>query len=141
MAVRIKQWLGSVETLLALGAGWVLVFAVPFRVTAGWLGGTAAPSQRRASAQHETDRARYVARHVARLARRVPWRATCLVQAVAGYLLLKRRGIAATIRFGVNKSDAGLAAHAWLIVGDQIVLGGEAAPDFRPLADLGGRAS
>jgi hypothetical protein len=75
------------------------------------------------------------------LALRVPWRTTCLVQAVAGYLLLKRRGIAATIRFGVTKNEDGLAAHAWLIVGDQTVLGGEVAPGFKPLADLGGSAS
>jgi len=80
-----------------------------------------------------------VARRVARLARRVPWRATCLVQALAGWLLLKRRGIVATIRFGVAKSEAGLAAHAWLVVGSEIVLGGEAAPDFKALADLGGK--
>ncbi len=53
--------------------------------------------------------------------------------------MLKRRGIAATIRFGVTKHEDGLAAHAWLIVGDQTVLGGEIAPGFQPLADLGGR--
>jgi hypothetical protein len=58
------------------------------------------------------------------------------VQALAGSLLLKRRGITAVVRFGVTTQKTGLAAHAWLIVGGQTVLGGEAAADFVPLADL-----
>jgi len=135
----LRRQAGYVETIAALAVAWVLVFVVPFRKTAVWLGGVAAPAQERATDSLQVQRARFVARRVARLARHTPWRMTCLVQAIAGSLLLRRRGIATIIRFGVAHSEAGLSAHAWLIVGDQILLGGEAASDFQPLADMGER--
>ncbi|MGB8600670.1 MAG: lasso peptide biosynthesis B2 protein [Rhizomicrobium sp.] len=126
------------ETLLALALAWVLVFAVPFRRTAAWLGQAGAPGSAAAAiAPDQLLRARSVCRRAARLAPRVPWRTSCLVQAVAGCLLLRRRGIAATIRLGVKKGDGALSAHAWLMVGGQTVLGGDAAEGFTPLADIG----
>jgi hypothetical protein len=36
--------------------------------------------------------------------------------------------------YGVARSPEGeLHAHAWLTVGNRVVLGGEAAPDFTPI--------
>lgn len=140
MIAGIRHWLYLGEIVLALLVGRFLVFALPFHLVAGWLGGTTAPADKDPPGIIALQRATAVARQVARLARRVPWRTTCLVQAFAGWLLLKRRHITATIRFGVAKSDTGLTAHAWLMVGSEIVLGGEIAPDFKALADLGGRS-
>ena len=137
----LRRQAGLVETFAALAVAWVLVFVVPFRQTTVWLGGMTAPTQQRTTDTRNIQQARFIARRVARLARYVPWRTTCLVQAIAGRLLLRRRGIAATIRFGVAHGEAGLSAHAWLIVGDQILLGGAVASDFQPLADLGERTT
>ena len=68
-------------------------------------------------------------------ARRVPWRADCLIQALAGEHWLRRRGIASQIVIGVkNDGPAPLDAHAWLEAGDRIVIGGEIAA-YIPLAD------
>lgn len=53
----------------------------------------------------------------------------CLVQALAALWALDRRGIASRIVFGVKKDD-GLRAHAWLAVGDTIVLGREGSEAF-----------
>ncbi len=136
MTVRIRYWLGAVETVLALGIAWLLVFVVPFQWTARRFGGAAAPSSRTMPSEKRIANARYLARRLERIAARVPWRTTCLVRALAGSLLLWRRGTPATIRFGVNRADAGFSAHAWLLVGDTIVLGGENAPNFQPLADI-----
>lgn len=57
-------------------------------------------------------------------ARRIP-HATCLTQALAGKILLGWRGKRSTIRIGVRPDgEGGLDAHAWLLSGEAIVLGG-----------------
>ena len=72
---------------------------------------------------------------IPRVALRVPWRADCLVQALAGERWLRRRGIASQVVIGVKKDGpVPLDAHAWLEAGDRIVTGGEIA-GFVPLAD------
>lgn len=72
-------------------------------------------------------------RHTARL---VP-QASCLTQGLVLQTLLHRRGVASELKVGVRRDGPGeLAAHAWVVVGDRVVLGGNArdlAP-FSPIA-------
>lgn len=76
-----------------------------------------------------------VAFAIPRIAQRVPWRADCLIQALAGERWLRRRGICAQVVIGVKKGGlVPLDAHAWLEAGDRIVTGGDVA-SFKPLAD------
>ena len=56
---------------------------------------------------------------------RVPWRSDCLVQALAAQHWLARRGYGSTIHIGVKASEAPIDAHAWLKVGDRILIGGD----------------
>ncbi len=92
-----------------------------------------APIARLSSAQAQL--VEQVAFAIPRVAHRVPWRADCLVQALAGERWLRRRGVAAQIVIGVRKDDLGaLDAHAWLEAGGHVVTGGDIAP-FVPLAD------
>lgn len=68
-------------------------------------------------------------------AARVPWKATCLVQALAAQRWLAAHGIASTLKLGARRSDAtGLDAHAWLEAGGRVVVGGDIAgyQPFRP---------
>ncbi len=52
---------------------------------------------------------------------------TCLTQALAGLLLLRRRGYPAVLRMGVMKrEDGALQAHAWLVNEGKVVIGGKA---------------
>lgn len=52
----------------------------------------------------------------------------CLVQALVARRLLARRGIPATLRIGVARSDSGaLLAHAWLEHEGEIIIGGRTA--------------
>ncbi|MCC6190076.1 MAG: lasso peptide biosynthesis B2 protein [Anaerolineales bacterium] len=61
-------------------------------------------------------------------------RATCLTQALAGQALLARYGHAAQLRLGVAKAErGGLEAHAWLICGHQILIGGREVERYAPL--------
>ena len=63
---------------------------------------------------------------VPRVAARVPWRADCLVQALAAQRWLRRKGIPTTLHVGVPKEiPSEFEAHAWLIQGDTIVTGGD----------------
>jgi hypothetical protein len=51
--------------------------------------------------------------------------ATCLAQALAAQRLLGRSGHHASVRIGVTKDDQlGFQAHAWVVCGEQVVIGG-----------------
>ncbi|TIL65439.1 MAG: lasso peptide biosynthesis B2 protein [Mesorhizobium sp.] len=79
---------------------------------------------------------RRVAWGVAAAARLVP-HASCLTQALSGQYLLARQGNASRIRIGIAQdTGAELKAHAWLMSGNQIVLGGSLA-GFAHLVDHG----
>lgn len=63
---------------------------------------------------------------VPRVASRVPWRADCLVQALAAERWLKASGVPSRLFVGVRKHGAlAMEAHAWLIAGDRMVTGGD----------------
>jgi len=65
-----------------------------------------------------------VAYFVPRVARRMPFRSDCLVQAFAARRWLERAGIASELHIGSRKTAPdGLEAHAWLVCGDIVVTG------------------
>ena len=80
--------------------------------------------------------AELVSRAVGRAAGQVPFRAVCLQQAFAAFLMLRRRGLAATVHLGLMRQDgsAGLQAHAWSLSGATPVTGVAAARGFTPIA-------
>lgn len=136
----MRDVLLKLETALALGLAWLLVFALPLRHTHRLFGKAGMPAAAVATAPepHQMARAMAMARRLRLVARRLPWNSTCLVRAVAGALLLARRRIhGARIRFGVRKQDGALAAHAWLLLGETTLIGGEEAAGYVPIADLG----
>ena len=70
-----------------------------------------------------------VAFAVPRMGSRVPWRADCLVQAMAAQRWLKSAGLRSEIFIGArNDGEDGMAAHAWLKVGAEMVTGGDISP-------------
>jgi hypothetical protein len=55
----------------------------------------------------------------------------CFPQTLAAYVMLRRRGVASTMVYGVARSPQGeLIAHTWLLVGDRSVVGGEGSAGF-----------
>ncbi len=79
-----------------------------------------------------------VASAVARVARFVPG-ASCLTQAVAARKILALNGHTSLIRIGVKPDERRrFLAHAWVIVEDKIVLGGDehSLADFSVLTEL-----
>ena len=74
------------------------------------------------------------ARAVRRASRFVPG-SSCLPQAIAAQCLLRREGWTSQIVFGVARDkDGDLDAHAWLSNDGRIVVGGEPADRYTPLA-------
>jgi hypothetical protein len=68
------------------------------------------------------------------VARNSPIAFVCFPQTLAGYTMLRLRGIQTTMVYGVAQSlDRGLIAHTWLSVGDQVILGGEGADGFNAI--------
>ena len=121
------------EWLLFWRAWWLLLAVdlglrlLPFRRLQSWLGtaaaaspGTGPPAAARsaAAASHppaETERLiRQTQAAVERAIRNHLYPMTCLRRALALQRLLARQGIAAALRFGVQRQADGITAHAWL---------------------------
>jgi hypothetical protein len=85
----------------------------------------------------DAHRAVAVGRAVRRAAQRLPWRPTCLPQALAARRMLGRRDVAAAVHLGVR--DAGVdAAHAWVTAGGRVVVGAAQHRRFTPVATFPG---
>ena len=72
---------------------------------------------------------------VTRVARALPWRPTCLRQALAVQRMLHRRNIPCRLRLGVTHPSIG-TAHAWVTVGDHPVVGRSGIERVTPLASF-----
>lgn len=67
-------------------------------------------------------------------ARRARFRAVCIERGLAAQAMLRRRGIATTLHYGVAREGTGLAAHVWVTWRGTDVVGGAEAPAFREVA-------
>lgn len=108
------------EALAHLLAARLALVLVPFPRLAGWLGRFVAPADayRAQPALPDPTQAALAAEigwAVTRAAHRAPFRAVCLPQAMAAQAMLRRRGVASVMHFGVARDPAGATvAHAWL---------------------------
>lgn len=116
------------EALAVLAVASLAIKAAPFR-RVGELA-SRRPKRERRAAPGEIARLRGAVRA---WARRTPWRAVCFQQALALQMLLRRRGVASVLHYGIAQEDA-LKAHVWLSVDGEIAIGGEEAPRFTEIA-------
>ncbi|MEE4238147.1 MAG: lasso peptide biosynthesis B2 protein [Anderseniella sp.] len=72
------------------------------------------PVQKRLDETSPSENASRIARLVGIAGYHGPYRATCLRQSLALWLLLRRRGIPAELRIGVRKETGDFDAHAWV---------------------------
>jgi hypothetical protein len=130
-----KDRLLLIEALCLLAFARLAILSVPFRRIAPLLGQTMAESP---SKDPESDvRAERISWAVQTAARHTPWESKCLAQALAGKLMLKLRGIASTLYFGVAKEgEASLSAHAWLRCGERVLTGGPVSDRFTMIASF-----
>lgn len=127
---RLARTLVTLEAFLLMLVSLVLVYLLPFRFLARWLG----PDLPVVGVTPDNfERARVVASRISWLSARLPGSWSCLVQATAGHLMLRRRGIACTLFLGAGRKESGLHAHAWLQCGPQVILGAQGIPEVRQL--------
>jgi len=128
------------EALILLCFAWLCVRLIPFRIT-GRLLGRPEPGTPLATPCAETDKTRqrqalHVKIALRSAAARLPWTSTCLMQALAGRLMLSRRGVGSRTYFGVNRDmeTGAFQAHAWLFAATTDVAGGGISDNFHPIA-------
>jgi hypothetical protein len=120
-----------VEALAMLALASALVRFAPFRRIAAL---ASRPTTRTPSEESERTVAR-TAWAIRAAARRVPFRAMCIEQGLAAQLMLRRRGAASTLHYGVSRDPArGVAAHVWVTLAGRPVVGCEEATAFREVA-------
>ena len=118
------------EALPALVLASLAVKLVPFRRLA-----SAASRRGRSDGSADPAFLRKARWSVDAWARRVPWRAVCFQKGLALHFMLRRRGIASVLHYGVAKAAAdGLKAHVWVCVEGVAVIGGEEAGGFACVA-------
>lgn len=62
-------------------------------------------------------------------------RSTCLVRALAGYILFSEYGYTTQIKIGVSNEKGQFEAHAWLEKGDCVVFGAS-EKDYKTILDM-----
>ena len=133
-ATRIKQRRSAADLLLFAEA-WLALAAVSLRlgfVPFGKVMRARAQYSFRTMSQHELARMVWA---VKAAGRRSWLRSKCIESAVALRSMLRRRGVAATLHYGIRQTAAeGLEAHVWLSVEGRTVLGGATAPLFSEVA-------
>lgn len=109
----------------------VAMTRLPARVYLRWLGRTQSGPGTAQAPQREDDAAD-IGRIVERVAARMPVRVRCLQEAIAVRMMLVRRGFSPVVHLGLNRAAEAdgeatrrLSAHAWVVVGDTVVTGGE----------------
>lgn len=116
---------------------WFALFVrlMPFqRLSAKW--GSQGQVARTDITTDQQQQAREIEWLIEALSRRMPFQATCLMQAATAKSMLKRRGVPSTVYIGVApRRDDGrnVNAHAWLQCGERIITGRAEARNFRAM--------
>ena len=133
---RARRWIAlpATEQKLLLLAGVVVahvrvtLWLLPSRISLRLVRGLAEPHASRLSIARPA--AAHVTGAIEAVSRCIP-QATCLTQAVAAQLLLRRYGYASRLCLGVTRSAQGaFSAHAWIEHEGRIVLGGAQSAGF-----------
>jgi transglutaminase superfamily protein len=125
------RWLVC-EAIAMLGLARFIVITVPFRFIAYWL------SRSPETETFDEQLLLSVRKAVTTAARNVPWNSVCLPQAIAAKAMLAMRGCGSSCHFGADIDAQGkLNAHAWLVAGGTVVVGGAGVAGVTPLARFG----
>jgi hypothetical protein len=125
-----------IEATFCLVAAQAALLILPFRSIAPYLGEYMTRSSLQTGALSE-DLIGNISWALATASRHLPWECKCLVQALAGKAMLKRRGVPSTLYLGLAKAgEAQLKAHAWLRCGERILTGWQAMGEYAEIASF-----
>ena len=131
--LTVQQWALLAEAGVFLAAGSAAVALLPFARVARMAVGR----ERRLTTPAVPARIRQLRWAIEAVARRVPFRALCFERGLAAQWMLRRRGVASTLFYGIDRARAdGLAAHVWVRTAGLDVIGCENAGDYVPVASF-----
>lgn len=127
---RVLIWGRKAEIIVLLATARAMILVLPFRWLKKTMGdvGMATDSMAEPMVPIEDPalyQARQIGRHIAQMAKRMPFKAVCLPQAMTGRWMLARRNQKSQIIIGVRRGENGnsIDLHAWLVTGEQCVTG------------------
>ena len=133
LAPAERRLLVGAATLLAMIA--LVLRLLPFRTLRRIAASLGHPPARPARRPHPS--ADRIAWAITVASRYLPGTRSCLPQALAAELLLRRHGHPATLRLGVARNDGrDLRAHAWVESEGRVVFGATQQPQYTPLPAL-----
>lgn len=136
-ALQRFRGLSASDRLLTLEAVVVLMVAaacvalVPFKTLAKF---ASQPPRGGVPGDTRSQSIQAVRNAILRSARRMPFRAKCFEQGLAAVWLLRRRGVATTLHYGMARQHGTFVAHVWVTVGERGVVGCENRHEFQELA-------
>lgn len=130
---RSARDLGAfVEAVAALLLASVSIAILPFRQLIRTI---AVPRRRPDRATLDIDQAAAeVTRAIERVARRLPLKIVCLHKGLATHWMLRRRGVATTVHYGISPANAVLKAHVWVDLGGRTIMGERESEAFARVA-------
>jgi Transglutaminase-like superfamily len=123
-----SEFLHAIKAVPWVCAARVGLWTVPFRR----LQGTVNRFARAARPRRSKPSVKQLSWSVSAASRFVP-RATCLTQAVALHILLKRAGYQSRLRIGVSSKSGEFESHAWVENHDHVVIGNAESQRFTPM--------
>lgn len=128
-----RQWSLLIEAGLLLAAASAAIALLPFARVGRLASGKNVALVPRGEAT-EIAELRWA---ITAVARRVPFRAKCFEQGMAAQWMLRRRGIASTLFYGIARDrDRPLSAHVWVRAGAFDVVGCDNIADFVTVAQF-----
>ncbi len=118
------------EVIFWLALSRIVILTVPFKWIAPVLGEHMA-STNEISSKRTRQKAIRISRAIRTISDHMPWECKCLVQAMTGKIMLRNKNVSTTLYLGVSKKENGdLNAHAWLRMGEFVILGGGELEQF-----------
>ena len=118
------------------------LLTIPFRVIAAFLGVHMEETPFQDDKPETREIILKIGQAISRADRFTPWETKCLVQAMAGKAMMRRRALESTLYLGLLKKPdlEHLEAHAWLRYGSKIVCGGKNISHYTVVSTFGRKA-
>ncbi len=118
------------ETWLVMLAARIALRLLPAHRILAW---QQTPVQERGEPRERVYKRLQIQWAVAVVARRSPVALVCFPQCLAASYLLRQRGVASRLHYGVTREGGRLATHTWLESGGTILVGGEVKDAYATL--------
>lgn len=135
MKLSFRDKLFFLETLFLLSFSKLVILFVPLKKVAPYLGKVNGDI-RNQLLPAEIEAANKIKLFIYMVGGNLPWPSVCLDQAMTCMVLLNKKNIPCSLYLGVKKNEAEkkMDAHAWVMCGDKILIGGERSRQYSVVA-------